>query len=154
MIGKFRNWLRRTSEPVDTVPVQDVIQLSVAVLLVEIARADYDHKEVEFREMQKQLARRFDLSDDAAAELLHVAEKRVEDSVSLHEFTRALHAKMSYAEKEAVIEMLWRIALSGKDLDKYEDYMIGKIAELLYVYRGDVIRLKQRVFESISAADD
>ena len=48
---------------------------------------------------------------------------------------------MTYAEKEAVIEMLWQIALADQDLDKYEDYMIGKIAELLYIYRGDVMRL-------------
>jgi uncharacterized tellurite resistance protein B-like protein len=60
---------------------------------------------------------------------------------------------MSYPEKEAVIEMLWRIALADHDLDKYEDYMIGKIAELLYVYRGDVLRLKQRVVESIAGSD-
>ena len=44
--------------------------------------------------------------------------------------------------------MLWQIALADDTLDKYEDYMIAKIAELLYVARGDVLRLKQRVIES------
>ena len=39
--------------------------------------------------------------------------------------------------------------MADNKLDKYEDYMIGKIAELLYVARGDVIRLRQRVFESM-----
>ena len=57
---------------------------------------------------------------------------------------------MNYAEKESVIEMLWKIALVDFDLDKYEDYMIAKIADLLYVARGDVMRLKQRVVESLS----
>ena len=56
---------------------------------------------------------------------------------------------MSYAEKEVVVEMLWHIALADQNLDKYEDYMIGKIAELLYVYRGDVLRLKDRVIQLI-----
>jgi uncharacterized tellurite resistance protein B-like protein len=50
--------------------------------------------------------------------------------------------------------MLWHIAMVDQNLDKYEDYMIGKIAELLYIYRGDVIRLKQRVIESISLAGE
>jgi uncharacterized tellurite resistance protein B-like protein len=58
-----------------------------------------------------------------------------------------LHTELDYGEKEKIIEMLWRIALADKVLDKYEDYMIGKIAELLYVARGDVIRLKSRVVE-------
>ena len=73
--------------------------------------------------------------------------------MSLQEFTKTLHAEMTYAQKERVIEMLWRIAMADQNLDKYEDYMIGKIAELLYVYRGDVMRLKQRVVESVSGAN-
>ena len=50
---------------------------------------------------------------------------------------------MSYEEKTTVIEMLWRIALADNNLDKYEDYMIGKIADLLYIARGDVIQLEK-----------
>ena len=49
------------------------------------------------------------------------------------------------------IEMLWKIALVDLDLDKYEDYMIAKIADLLYIARGDVMRLKQRVAESLGS---
>ena len=56
---------------------------------------------------------------------------------------------MDYAEKESVVEMLWRIALADHRLDKYEDYMIAKIADLLYVARGDVLRLKSRVIDSL-----
>ena len=58
---------------------------------------------------------------------------------------------MTYAEKSTVIEMLWQIALADNHLDKYEDYMIGKIADLLYIARGDVIRLKNRVLEKLQA---
>jgi len=43
--------------------------------------------------------------------------------------------------------MLWRVALADRHLDKYEDYLIGKVAELLYVARGDVIRLRNAVME-------
>ena len=46
--------------------------------------------------------------------------------------------------------MLWRIALADHNIDKYEDYMIAKIAELLYIARGDVIRLRQRVIDSMA----
>ena len=38
----------------------------------------------------------------------------------------------------------------GENTDRIpEDYMVGKIAELLYVARGDVIRLRNRVYESL-----
>ena len=127
---------------------QDRIQLSPAVLLVEIARADHDRQEIELIEMRKQLAANFGLSEEASRALLEAAETAAENSVSLHEFTRLLHDQMTYEEKTTVIEMLWRIALADNYLDKYEDYMIGKIADLLYIARGDVIRLKSRVIDS------
>ena len=50
--------------------------------------------------------------------------------------------ELSYADKLRIIAMLWDVALEDRTLDKYEDYLIGKVAELLYVSRGDVVRLR------------
>ena len=145
-LRKLFNWPEAPDDTGDD--GQDRIQLSTAVLLVEIARADHDRQEIEFVEMRNQLAANLGLSEEAARALLEAAETAAENSVSLHEFTRLLHDQMTYKEKTTVIEMLWRIALADNYLDKYEDYMIGKIAELLYIARGDVIRLKSRVIDS------
>ena len=101
------------------------------------------------QKIRTELAVAFDLDAAAANELVVRAQTAVENSVSLHEFTRLLHEEMDYKEKESVIEMLWRIALVDRTLDAYEDYMIAKIAELLYIARGDVIRLKHRASESM-----
>ena len=125
------------------------IRHATAVLLVEIARADHERLAIEHDTMLESLKDGFNLSDVEAENLLNRAETTAENSVSLHEFTRILHAELSYTEKEKVVEMLWRIALADKVLDKYEDYMVGKIAELLYVVRGDVMRLKNKVYESL-----
>lgn len=149
MIRKLRelfNWPETSGQ--EESDEQDRIQLSTAVLLVEIARADHERQEVESIEMSRLLAVNFGLSEEASRSLLEAAESAVEHSVSLHEFTRVLHDEMTYPEKETVIEMLWRIALADDNLDKYEDYMIGKIADLLYIARGDVIRLKSRVMDA------
>lgn len=130
--------------------IEERIRHATAVLLVEIARADHELAQRELDEVRAQLATAFELSEQEAAELLARALAAVEEAVSLHEFTRILHAEMGYEEKEVMIEMLWRIALADRNLDKYEDYMIAKIADLLYVARGDVLRLKQRVLDSLS----
>ena len=148
MIGKLRKLFNLPELQGTQDDGQDRIQLSTAVLLVEIARADHDRQEVEDAEMRRQLAANFGLSEEESHALLVAAETAVDNSVSLHEFTRLLHEEMSYAEKTTVIEMIWRIALADNYLDKYEDYMIGKIADLLYIARGDVIRLRSRVIDS------
>lgn len=125
------------------------IQHSTAVLLVEIARADHERQAIEHDAMLELLKSSFSLSAVDAEQVLGRAERAAEHSVSLHEFTSLLHAELSYREKEKIIEMLWRIALADKVLDKYEDYMVGKIADLLYIVRGDVIRLRNKVYESL-----
>lgn len=129
------------------------LDLAVAVLLVEMARADHDHAEVEQQEITRQLETAFRLDPAEARGLLAEARGAVEHSVSLHEFTRTLHDGMDYAEKQRVVEMLWEVALADSSLDRYEDYLVGKVAELLYVSRGDVLRLKHRVVERRARAE-
>ena len=77
--------------------------------------------------------------------LIQEAEREADHAVSLQEFTRALHEQLSIGEKHSVIEMLWRVALADSKLDKHEDSLIRKVAELLYVPHNDLIRIRNRV---------
>jgi uncharacterized tellurite resistance protein B-like protein len=40
---------------------------------------------------------------------------------------------------------MWRIAFSDKRLDKYEDHLIRKVSELIYVSHSDFIKTKLKV---------
>ena len=144
MIGKLKKMLEGLA-PAAIEDEETSLELSVAVLLVEMARADHQLAEEEEATIRELLNEKFELSGDAADKLLHEARVVAEDSVSMHDFTRAIHEGMDYDEKQRVIEMLWRVALADRNLDKYEDYLIGKLGELLYVSRGDVIRLRHKV---------
>ena len=154
MIGRLRKLLMGREGNSDPSAPTRSLELAVAVLLVELARADHQHDEREDQEILEQLQQSLELGPGPARELLDKAKHTVEHSVSLHEFTRTLHEGMDYGEKRRVIEMLWQIALADRAIDKYEDYLIGKIAELLYVSRGDVIRLKHRVLQHIAHLDE
>lgn len=141
MLGRLRELL---AGPAEEAPAMD-LNLAVAVLLVEMARADFQLDPREERTIAGQLGDAFGLDAAASRALLERARDTARDSVSMHEFTRALHEGMDYAQKLKVVEMLWRVALADQRLDKYEDYLIGKLGELLYVSRGDVIRLRHKV---------
>ena len=58
---------------------------------------------------------------DEAIALLTEAQVATDDSVSLYEFIRTLHASLSAEERLKVIELLWQLALSDKILNKYEN---------------------------------
>ena len=60
----------------------------------------------------------------------------------MHEFTRLLHRHLDEQEKARIIGLLWKVAYADGRLDKYEDSLVLKISDLLYVSRGRVMRLK------------
>jgi uncharacterized tellurite resistance protein B-like protein len=142
MLRKLRDLLAPTAAPTDPVAVE---RQAVAALLVELARADFDHTAAESQAGVHLLARHFGISDAEASALLAEAGAAVDGAVSLYEFTAPLRKNLSYEQKQHVIGLLWELALSDRTLDKYEDYLVSKVAELLYVARGDVIRLRVQV---------
>ena len=153
MIGKLRTLLRDLAARPAAPPDPDRVPLAMAALLVEAARADHHVKESELEELATLLAVRLDLEPEKATDLVHRARAAVERSVSLYEFTRPLHEALEYSQKEDLVRMLWHVALADRHLDKYEDYLVGKVSELLYVARGDVLRLKHEARQFKPAAD-
>ena len=125
------------------------IQLATALLLVEVARADYATDLTEDEEIVALLRTSFALDDAELALLVEEARAESDHSASLQAFTRTLHEQLSVSEKHRVIEMLWRVAFADLHLDKHEDHLVRKVAGLLYVSHGDMIRIRNQVRQSL-----
>ena len=118
------------------------VRLSAAVLMVDVARADHVFEESEFDRVLELVERHFRLQPEEAAELVNLASDKAEELTSAHEFTRILHQHLDEDEKARIVGLLWKIAYADGRLDKYEDSLVRKISDLLYVSRGRVMRLK------------
>ena len=118
------------------------LKLATAVLMVDVARADHEFDEAEFEHVLDLARAHFGLTPDEAAELVNAASDKAEDLVEVHEFTKLLHEHLDDDDKARIIAMLWQIAYVDGELDKYEDALVLKISDLLYVSRGLVMRLK------------
>jgi len=123
----------------------DPIQTATAVLLIEMARADFDQADDENGVIKQLLKDHFDLNNQRTNQLFSEAESIADNAVSLHEYTRALHETLEPEAKEEIIEMLWRLALSDENLDKHEDYLVRKVADLLYVTNSIVLKIRHKV---------
>jgi uncharacterized tellurite resistance protein B-like protein len=123
----------------------EAVRLATAALLVETIRADFDATAAERAALEALLQKHFGLTAAEASDLVATAERAADKSVSLYDFTRVLNDSLAAGEKADVIEMLWRASLADGQLDHYEDHLIGKVAELLYVPRSEVIRLRNVV---------
>jgi len=127
---------------------EDRQQLALAALLVEMAQADFDETQGEHNLIIDLLAAHFELTSAQALELLNRARSANDKAVCLYDFTRALHQSLDGQQKLEVIKLMWEVALADQQLDKYEDYLVRKVADLLYVPHSDVIRVKHEVIEA------
>ena len=121
---------------------EKLIQLSTAALLIEISLADSVISQDETDLMLKIIRQQFDLSHEQADELLSEANDKVNDSISLYEFTNLLKDELTRDERNHIVKLLWQVAFTDSVLDKYEEYYVRKIADLLYVSQDDYIRAK------------
>lgn len=118
------------------------LELSAAVLMIEIALADSRIENDELRVINDILQQHFNMSADESANLLELGRREVDHAISLFNYTRTLNEQLSAEEKVKLIEMLWRVAVADVVIDKYEEYYIRKVADLLYVPHAEYIKAK------------
>lgn len=118
------------------------VELASAVLMIEISLADDHIHDEERRIIEELLGKCFDLQQKEIDELISLAEAEVNHAISLHEFTRLLNESFSIPDKINVIKNLWHVAYADSVIDKYEEYYIRKVADLLYISHSDYIQAK------------
>ena len=123
-------------------PTEHDIHLAAAALLIEVARADHTQSDDEQQAMTTLLANSLGLPTQEVAELISRANSAVDEATSLFEFTRLVNEVYGPAEKRHLVEAMWRVAYADEQLDKYEEHIIRRVAELIYVPHADFVQLK------------
>ena len=128
---------------------QNIINNACAALLIETALADKVFNVEEIDSMKRTLREVYEIDEKDLDELISESEKKVSESTSLYEYTRLINDLCDYQDKLKLINNLWTIAFADKHLDKYEEFLIRKISDLLYVSHSDFIQQKLSVKESL-----
>ncbi len=128
---------------------KNIINNACAALLIETALADKVFNTEEIDSMKKTLREVYEIDEKDLDELISESEKKVSESTSLYEYTRLINDLCDYQDKLKLINNLWTIAFADKHLDKYEEFLIRKISDLLYVSHSDFIQQKLSVKESL-----
>ncbi|MCL7751295.1 TerB family tellurite resistance protein [Guyparkeria hydrothermalis] len=124
------------------------LDAAVAILLMEVARADFDVAEDELDVIRHTLIDDFAMAPDAAEALVRHAAAEVDDSTGLFPFVRVLNEQLSPDQKGQVIETLWRVAYADAGKHHLEESIIRQIADLLYVPHSQFIRARVRAEEA------
>jgi len=145
--GRLKRALLDTNEQT----AEHAVRLATAALLVETAKADFEFDLSERQALQDLIQRTYELSPEETSELLKMAESEVDVAISLDRFTSLLDRNLNPGQKLTVMKLLWELAYADGRLDKYEEYLIRKLADLLHVPHRGFIQAKLAVTERLKS---
>ncbi len=122
-------------------------EMAAAVLLIAMERADFEASPDERSEIERLLAKYFALDAGEVESILVRAEEEAGQSVSFFDYVEHLNAALAYEEKCQVLKMLWQVAYADGQLDPFEEQLMRRLADMLYLSHSDYVRTKLQVIE-------
>ena len=149
MLTTLRDFFGKTmGAPPDEDGEGNAVAVAAAVLLLEVARSDSEVSAVERDAALDAVRGKFGLSQSQADAMIRTAEAEAREATGLYPFTSLINREFSAAQKERLIELVWRIAYADSGLDAHELHLIRKIANLLHIPHGAYIAAKMRAREA------
>ena len=121
------------------------LQVATGALLIEMMRTDVDCTEGEREVVVTALRNKFELTPEETHDLVELAEAEAEEAIDHYQFTTLIKTGFSPEQKRKVVEYLWAVAYADENVDKHEEYLVRKIANLIGVSHKDFIEAKLRV---------
>ena len=141
---KFFENLFNKKEEVD--PEEDnSVLISAISLMIEVSLADEIMDDAEIETLKSVLLKEFSVSQSEIDGLISDAKANQNSSTSLYEFTRVINDDFSFEEKYDLIKSMWEIAFADGNVDKYEEYVIRKVSDLIYISHEEFIKAKMEV---------
>ena len=121
------------------------IRMATCALLLEMAKIDDQFSESERENIIRILKNNYNLPDDDVTALMEATEEGLKESIDLWRFTTLINKNYSIEEKIQIIEMVWKIAYADGRLEKHEDYLVHKMANLLRLDHKQLIEAKLKI---------
>ncbi|NOY67068.1 MAG: TerB family tellurite resistance protein [Gammaproteobacteria bacterium] len=143
-IQKFYNQFLQP-ESAEVVDTEHQLRLAATTLMVEVMRVDDQKTDEEKSVLMNSIMVRFSIEQEEAAVLLSLATEELHQATDYHQFTSLINKGYDQQQKQMIIEHLWQVAYADGELDVYEEHVIRKISDLIYVAHKDFIRIKEKV---------
>jgi uncharacterized tellurite resistance protein B-like protein len=147
-VQNFKDWISRrlglATDAADPGSPADALHLAVAALLVEVLRADYHVGAAERHAVIEAAESLLGLSGADSHALVEEAEREIDKSHDLYQFTSRDQPVVLRRREAALLEQLWRVAHADDNVHKYEEHLIRRVADLLHVPHSAFIASKLR----------
>jgi len=150
VIKKLKDFLGLEDKELVEINDSDQIGHAAAALLIEVAMVDKNFDLGERAKILEYVKEKFSLENNVAQKLIAKAEAEVEGSVQLYGVTKALRNGLDYKDRVELMECLWMVAYADGEADPFEDQLMRRIGELIYVTDRDRGEARKRAIEKLT----
>ncbi|MBS3805581.1 MAG: TerB family tellurite resistance protein [Oleiphilaceae bacterium] len=131
----------------------DKHQLAVAAtaLMVQLARVDANEDDRELQTIVDCAVDAHEVTREEAQAILDDARAHADEAISVYEFTGQLNEQLDQEAKQVVLESIWRVAFADGRIDKYEEHLIRRLAELLHLNHREYMQCRHRAEQHSSS---
>ena len=141
MIDKIKSFFsKNVLEPEAELTSPD--QLATAALLIEVMVIDGDLDDQEMQSIAGTLSNMLDLTEEQIDQLIELSKEEVAEATSLYQFTKEINEHFDIDKKLSLMTAMWRVAFADGHLDKHEENIIRRVADLLHIRHSEYIRCK------------
>lgn len=148
MLAKLKQFLTLHSQAVTPEEKARQLNLAAVSLLLEVIFADETLSEEEAKLLPQLMTKALSLTQAETEELIEEAKKIQGDSISLYEFTKEINEQCDIEQKQKLILAMWKLAYADGQLCQYEDQIIRRTADLLYLKHSELIKMRNLAMDS------
>lgn len=124
-------------------------QLALGALLVRVAFADHNYRAAEIGQIDRILSATFDIGPIEAAKLRAICEKLEHDAPETPEFAALLREEVDYADRLALGEAMWSVALADGHRHEEEEIQLLAIETALGLTQTDIEALREKATKAL-----
>lgn len=152
MIARLKQLFQASSSgDANTPSHRHTMAVAATALMVQLARVDQHQDDRELNTIVDCAVGALKITREEAEDILQDALAHADSATSLYEFTGQLNDQLDQAHKLVLLESIWRVAFADGRIDQYEEQLIRRIADLLYLHHSEYILARHRAEQAHAA---
>ncbi len=142
MLAQLKQLFTTTPQALSAEEQETQLHLAAISLLIEVVYADDTLDDAEANLLPSLISSELNIEQSQATALIAEAKVAQKNSTSLYEFTNQINEHFSLQQKQQLILAMWKLAYADGQLCRYEDQIIRRTAELLYLKHSELIQMR------------
>ncbi len=142
MLAKLKQFLTSDTDTLSPQEQERQLHLAAVSLLIEVVYADETLDDAEAALLPSVITAELNIEATEANALIEEAKTAQRNATSLYEFTNEINAQFNLQQKQKLILAMWKLAYADGQLCRYEDQIVRRTAELLYLKHSEIIQMR------------